>query len=122
MLSSLSVVFSDTSYNRGLLRSSLTQFCYLNNTQVKQLDTDLGGAVNDMAMMLGVVQMRMQQRTYESVEKIADAMEASKSNGGSGGDAEAMAQAVAQAAGMSREEASQELGDLKNVRGVCARR
>lgn len=81
---------------------------------MKQLDTDLGGAVNDMAMILGVVQMRMQQRTYESVEKIADAMESSKANGGES-DAEAMAQAVAQAAGMSREDASQELGDLKNV-------
>lgn len=83
---------------------------------MKQLDNDMGGAVNDMAMMLGVVQMRMQQRTYASVEKIADAMESSKANGGGGSsDAEAMAQAVAQAAGMSREEASQELGDLKDV-------
>ena len=80
---------------------------------VRQLDTDLSGSVNDIAMLLGVIQMRMQQRTFDEVEKISSAVQDAKDNGGFGGPGSA--QAIAEAAGMSREEASQELAELKDA-------
>lgn len=87
---------------------------------MKQLDNDLGGAVNDLAMLLGVAQLRLQQRTYSAVDQIAAALAHSQASslgsGGSGGSSDvAMAAAVAEAAGVSWEDAAQELGDLKNV-------
>jgi hypothetical protein len=93
---------------------------------VKQLDSDLGAAVNDLAMLLGVVAMRMQQRTYAAVDQIAAALEHSKaagrsSSGGGGASEAATAAAVADAAGLSREEAAKELSDLKNVRLFLSR-
>ena len=42
---------------------------------VKQLDTDLAGCVGDISMTLNVAQMRMQQRTFDEVEKLATAIE-----------------------------------------------
>ena len=49
---------------------------------VKQLDTDLAGCVGDISMTLNVAQMRMQQRTFDEVEKLTTAIEAQRENDG----------------------------------------
>ena len=49
---------------------------------VKQLDTDLAGCVGDISMTLNVAQMRMQQRTFDEVEKLTTAIETHRENDG----------------------------------------
>ena len=41
---------------------------------IKQLDTDIGGAVADISLTLNVAQMRMQQRTFQEVEHLTEAI------------------------------------------------
>ena len=62
-------------------------------------------------MQLGVVQMKMQQRTYDQVAKLTAAVEASRA----GGDEAGNTRAVAAAAGISVEEAREELSGLKEA-------
>ena len=79
-------------------------------TTIKQLDVDLTACVGDISMTLNVAQMRMQQRTFEEVERLAGVVETQKTAGGTLSE-EAVQQVMA-AAGCSQEDASEELGAI----------
>ena len=75
---------------------------------IKQLDTDIGGAVADISLTLNVAQMRMQQRTFQEVEHLTEAIR-SQGLGGNRSMDEASMRKFMDAAGCSQAEAMAEL-------------
>lgn len=66
---------------------------------LERLDLDISGVVSDLAVQLGVAQLRMQQRTFDQVKRLTDLLQAGASDGA----------AVARLANCSDDVAQQEL-------------
>ena len=75
---------------------------------VKQLDVDLAACVGDISLTLNVAQIRMQQRTFEEVEKLTAAIQTQRASEDGTLSEEALQQIVA-ASGCTQEEADAEL-------------